>query len=76
VTRISEVAGLKDGEYRMEDIFVYRINGQDENGKARGGFFATGHQPVALRRLALTGVNIDQYAPLFEPRELEQPAVE
>jgi len=71
VTRISEVSGLKDGEYKMDDIFVYRISGQDENGHVRGSFFATGYQPLALRRLALTGTNIEQYAPLFEPRELQ-----
>lgn len=71
ITRISEVAGMKDGEYRVEDIFVYRINGQDERGRLIGSFFATGYQPVALRRLALTGTNVDQYRPLFEPRELK-----
>ncbi len=71
VTRISEVSGLRDGEYKVDDIFVYRINGQDENGKPRGSFFATGYQPVALRRLALTGASVDQYKPLFEPRELK-----
>lgn len=71
VTRISEVSGLRDGEYKVDDIFVYRINGQDENGRPRGSFFATGYQPVALRRLALTGAGVDQYKPLFEPRELK-----
>jgi pilus assembly protein CpaF len=71
ITRISEVTGLKDGEYRMDDIFVYRINGEDKDGRPQGSFFATGYQPVALRRLALTGASVDQYRPLFEPRELK-----
>ncbi len=71
ITRISEVSGLKDGEYRMDDIFVYRINGEDKDGHPVGSFFATGYQPVALRRLALTGANIEQYLPLFEARELK-----
>jgi pilus assembly protein CpaF len=65
------VSGLKDGEYRMDDIFVYRINGEDKDGHPVGSFFATGYQPVALRRLALTGANIEQYRPLFEARELK-----
>ena len=71
ITRISEVSGLKDGEYRMDDIFVYRISGEDKDGHPQGSFFATGYQPVALRRLAMTGANIEQYRPLFEARELK-----
>jgi pilus assembly protein CpaF len=74
VTRISEVSGLRDGDYKVDDIFVYRISGQDEQGRPKGSFFATGYQPVALRRLAMTGVNIDEYKPLFEARELKFPS--
>jgi pilus assembly protein CpaF len=69
VTRVSEVVGLADGEYHVEDIFVYRLTGE-ENGQAVGSFFATGYEPRALQRLALTGINIDRYKPLFAPREL------
>ncbi|MFN9717970.1 MAG: CpaF family protein [Planctomycetota bacterium] len=71
ISRISEVSGLKDGEYRMDDIFVYRINGEDKDGQPQGSFFATGYVPVALRRLALTGASIEQYKPLFDARELK-----
>ncbi len=71
ISRISEVSGLKDGEYRMDDIFVYRISGEDKDGQPQGSFFATGYVPVALRRLALTGASVEQYKPLFEARELK-----
>ncbi len=71
ITRVSEVSGLKDGEYRMDDIFVYRISGESVDGKPQGSFFATGHVPHALRRLAMTGANVEQYQPLFEARELK-----
>ena len=71
ITRISEVSGLRDGEYQVDDIFVYRISGQDDSGRPLGSFFATGHEPTALRRLALTGTSIEQYRPLFAPRELK-----
>jgi len=70
ITRISEVVGLKDGEYRMDDLFVYRIHGKGPDGKPQGSFFATGYVPVALRRLSLIGADVDQYKPLFEAREL------
>lgn len=75
VTRVSEVSGLKDGEWRMDDIFVYRLSGETRGGRPAGAFFATGYQPVALRRLALAGTNVEQYRPLFEARELTAPKV-
>jgi pilus assembly protein CpaF len=71
ITRISEVSGIKDGEYRMDDIFVYRFSGEDKDGHPAGSFYATGYVPVALRRLALTGANVEQYRPLFDARELK-----
>ena len=71
ITKISEVSGQKDGEFRMDDIFVYRMNGEDRDGRPAGSFFATGYQPIALRRMALTGANVEQYQPLFEARELK-----
>ncbi len=71
ITRISELAGVKDGDYQVEDLFVYRASGLDSDGKASGAFFATGYEPVSLRRLALTGIDVSRYKPLFEPRELE-----
>ena len=70
ITKISEVSGLKDGEWKMDDIFVYRTTGEVRDGRPVGSFFATGHQPMALRRLAMAGTNIEQFLPLFEPREL------
>lgn len=70
LTRISEVVGIKDNEYQVEDIFVYRLTG-DEEGQAVGSFFATGYEPRSLQRLALTGVDVDRYKPLFAPRELD-----
>lgn len=75
VSRISEVVGVKNGEYEVEDIFVYRRSGQDADGRAIGAFFATGYEPKALRRLALTGLDISRYKPLFAPRELEMKRV-
>lgn len=70
VTRISEVTGLKDGEWCIDDVFVYRMTGEVQHGRPAGSFFATGYQPIALRRLAMGGMNIDQFRALFEAREL------
>jgi len=68
VTRISELCGCRNGVYIIEDIFVYRMQGVDENGQAIGSFFATGHEPTVLKRLAAAGFEIPPH--LFEAREL------
>jgi pilus assembly protein CpaF len=67
VLRITEVLGCRDGEYELHDVFVYRLS-RIADGRAHGAFFATGHEPVSLRRLAATGYDVPQG--LFVPREL------
>jgi len=69
VMRISELTGVVNGEFVMEDIFVYRMAGVDSSGKMMGSFYATGHEPVCLRRMASKGFQIDSR--LFTPRELK-----
>ena len=68
ITRVSELCGCRNGVYVLEDIFVYRWQGVDANGKAIGSFFATGHEPTVLKRLAAAGFEIP--ANLFDAREL------
>ena len=55
VMRISELAGVKDGEFVLEDIFVYRRAGHDEDGKAAGAFFSTGYRPKVIGRITAAG---------------------
>ncbi len=68
VVRISEMAGFYNGEYVVEDIFVYRMTGIDEQGRVQGGFYATGREPLHFQRLAASGFNVPDG--LFVPREL------
>ncbi len=70
VTRVTEVAGLENGEYRLRDIFGFRQTGTDEEGLARGAFFATGERPVFMNRLDEVGISLP--ADLFEKRSLKQ----
>jgi hypothetical protein len=53
--------------YRIEDIFLYRMTGV-ENDRAVGGFYATGHEPYVFQRLAAAGFEMP--VDLFAPREL------
>ena len=68
VLRISELCGVSDGQYQIEDLFVYRMAGCDEGGRVQGSFYSTGTEPASLARLAALGVDVSRE--LFIPREL------
>jgi pilus assembly protein CpaF len=69
VMRISELVNVTDGEFQIEDIFVYRMAGVDrETGKVVGGFYSTGYEPQALRRMGAKGLDLDPA--MFAAREL------
>jgi pilus assembly protein CpaF len=68
VMRISELCGCQDGNYQIEDIFVYRMSGVDASGRARGAFYATGYEPQALKRLSSRGFDVPSL--MFAAREL------
>jgi pilus assembly protein CpaF len=69
VIRISELTGVTNGEFDLEDIFVYRMSGIDSaTGKALGGFYSTGYEPVCLRRMSTKGCQLDPT--MFLAREL------
>jgi pilus assembly protein CpaF len=69
VTRVSEICGVRNGVYIIEDIFVYRMQGVDQSGRATGSFFATGHEPAVLKRLAASGFDLP--GEMFDARELQ-----
>ncbi|MBV10420.1 MAG: pilus assembly protein CpaF [Rubinisphaera sp.] len=68
VMRISEVAGTREGEYNVEDIFVYRMTGIGSDGRAEGAFYATGYEPECIRRMTTLGHDVSM--DLFTAREL------
>jgi pilus assembly protein CpaF len=68
IMRISELVGVRDGDFAVEDLFVFRMAGIGDDGRVRGAFYATGHEPACLRRLAARGFEMD--TSLFVAREL------
>jgi pilus assembly protein CpaF len=68
VVRISELCGYFDGSYVLEDVFVYRAAGTDDEGRELGTFYSTGYEPLCLPQLASLGNCLD--SGLFEPKEL------
>lgn len=60
VTRVSEIVEVRDGQYKLEDIFGFRQRGIDEQGRAKGEFYATGYRPLCVDRFADAGVDLDE----------------
>jgi pilus assembly protein CpaF len=68
VMRVSEVVGLENGEYRIQDLFGFKQAGVDERGVSRGHFFSTGVKPHFARRLEEVGIELPDS--LFVQRQL------
>jgi len=68
VMRISEIVGLENGEYQIQEIFGFQQTGLDAEGRAKGRFHASGNISVFIERLYELGIPIS--AQLFEPRLL------
>lgn len=58
VTSISEIVGLRDGGYQLEDIFGFRQTGVSQDGTAQGNFFTTGYRPRFLERFEAWGLQL------------------
>jgi pilus assembly protein CpaF len=66
VMRISEIAALENGDYQMQEIFGFRQSGVEEDGKAKGFFYASGNVPNFTRRFQELGIELPRG--LFEKR--------
>jgi pilus assembly protein CpaF len=58
ITMVSEVLGLKDGEYQLQDLYLFKIEGIGPDGSLNGHFTGTGHLPrfmddARLRKLPI-----------------------
>mgnify|MGYP001079086214 CR=1 FL=1 len=69
VMRISEILGMENGEYQLQELFGFRQQGVDSEGRAKGFFYATGNVPRFLSRLEERGIQLDPK--LFTERMLE-----
>lgn len=60
IMQISEIVGVKNGDYVLEDIFGFEQTGVDAEGTAVGEFFTTGYRPKCLSRLKAAGVTVNE----------------
>jgi len=59
VTHISEITGMEGDIITMQDIFLFKQHGYDENGRVLGEFVPTGFIPKFYDELRRRGVEID-----------------
>lgn len=58
VISVSEITGMEGDTIMMQDIFVFRRRGLDEDGKVLGEFMATGIRPKCYDLLCQAGVDL------------------
>ncbi len=58
VMSVSEITGMEGDTITMQDIFVFKRTGKDENGKVQGQFMATGMRPKCAEQLINSGVDL------------------
>ncbi len=59
ITKVSEICGIKNGKYRLRELFGFNQHGVDD-GSAFGEFYATGHVPRFLPKLKSLGFELDE----------------
>jgi pilus assembly protein CpaF len=59
VTHITEITGMEGDIIQLQDIFLYKQEGYDANGKVKGRFIATGNIPDLYQSLQERGIPVD-----------------
>ncbi len=73
IIKISEIVGMEEDVVSMQDLFVFKQTGVDEDRRAQGYFHCTGIRPKCLEALEAAGEKLPME--LFERRMLTgQPA--
>lgn len=59
ITHITEITGMEGDIITMQDIFLFKQQGYDENGRVLGEFVATGFIPKFYDELRQRGIELD-----------------
>jgi pilus assembly protein CpaF len=65
VTHITEITGMEGEVIQLQDLFLYKQEGYDEQGKIKGRFVATGNIPELYQNLQKRGIPVD--LSIFQP---------
>ena len=67
VTHITEVSGMQGDVVTLQDIFVFKKEGLDENRKVKGNHDATGYVPSMIKKFDEMGIKFDR--DMFKPKK-------
>jgi len=59
ITHVTEITGMESGVVQMQNIFIFKQSGLDENGKVIGALKPTGRVPEFFEELKQRGISID-----------------
>ena len=59
ITHISEITGMEGDIVQLNDIFLFKQEGFDADGKVMGDFQATGQVPHFYESLRARGITVD-----------------
>ncbi len=70
IKQITEIIGMEDDTITMQDIYVYKQRGLDEQGKVVGEFLPTGVLPRCVSAMKSQGIDVpmDLFAPDNKPQ--------
>jgi pilus assembly protein CpaF len=58
VMSISEITGMEADTITMQDLFVFKRSGKDDNGKVLGNLVPTGMRPQVAEQLIAAGIDL------------------
>lgn len=60
ITYITEVTGMENGVIQLQDLFLFKQHGYDDDHKIRGEYSPTGRIPEFYEDLAARGIDVDR----------------
>ncbi len=60
ITHISEVTGMENGVIQLQDIFIFKQKGYDEERRIQGEYQPTGRIPEFYEELTQKGIEVDR----------------
>jgi pilus assembly protein CpaF len=59
IVRVTEVTGMESGTVTLQDLFVFRTEGVNDDGSIKGSYRPTGLRPTFSELLSLQGCDLD-----------------
>jgi len=58
ITHITQINGLENNQVKLDDIFIYELEGIDSEGKVKGKWKASGITPIFYERFKKAGIDL------------------